>query len=172
MTKLFAFYLGGKAKNARIEVHDVVFSVGNTIEDCYDDVKQKWFGITTNLHIDAYMEVSYADGYEIKIVKPTDHIHTIPKNLYFINLGGSKPDEFFEYHKSGFVVAGSQMGAMSRAKSKFCVDFEDKHVDNALDIDNCLNVNDEINGYKIFLTPIDQLSYEQPKIVTCFLAVK
>jgi hypothetical protein len=171
--KLFAFYLGGKASKARLEVHDVVFCVGDNYKSCFDDIKNKWFGIPTNLHIDAYMEVCYADGYEVKVIKSNEQLHQIPKNLYFINLGGSKPAEFFEYHKSDFVVAGSQMGAMSRAKSKFNVDFDDKHVDNALDIDNCININKELDGYKIYLTELtDTDESKTNKIITCYHAVK
>ena len=42
--KLYAVYLGGRADGCNTELHDVVFTCGNKIEDTYMDLLDKWFG--------------------------------------------------------------------------------------------------------------------------------
>ena len=41
---LYLVLLGGKAKKANIEVHDVRWVVGSKIEDTYDTLRKNWFG--------------------------------------------------------------------------------------------------------------------------------
>ena len=43
--KLYAVVLGGAAEKSNTELHDVVFAVGATIEDCYFQLLEKWFGL-------------------------------------------------------------------------------------------------------------------------------
>ncbi|RYZ33221.1 MAG: DUF1543 domain-containing protein [Sphingobacteriales bacterium] len=40
---LYAVMLGGKHPKAHIEVHDVVFAVGDALPDLYPQLKQQWF---------------------------------------------------------------------------------------------------------------------------------
>lgn len=65
-------------------------------------------------HIDAWMQLEYADGYSIKLSR------TAPENqlqkLYFINLGGYKEGEFEEFHKKLFVVANTPTEAFNSLK--------------------------------------------------------
>jgi hypothetical protein len=42
--KLFAVYMGGRIPGCHIEMHDVQFSVGSVIEDCYEDLQSKRIG--------------------------------------------------------------------------------------------------------------------------------
>ena len=42
--KLFSVFLGGRADKCNTELHDVVFSIGEKIEDTYIDLLDKWFG--------------------------------------------------------------------------------------------------------------------------------
>ena len=49
--KLFAVFLGGRAEKCNTELHDVVFTCGNKIEDTYFDLIDKWFGFPDRLHI-------------------------------------------------------------------------------------------------------------------------
>ncbi len=44
MNKLFIVYLGGSAPKANIELHDIQFVVGNTIEDTFEQLRSNWFG--------------------------------------------------------------------------------------------------------------------------------
>ena len=48
---LFLVFLGGRAKKANVEVHDVRWVIGSKIEDTYDVLKSDWFGNLKGLHI-------------------------------------------------------------------------------------------------------------------------
>ena len=58
---LFVVMLGGKHPRARIEVHDVVFAVADTLEATYPQLRDAWFGSPKGVHIDSWMAV---DGVE------------------------------------------------------------------------------------------------------------
>ena len=51
---LFLVVLGGRAKKANVELHDVRWVVGSKIEDTYDALRRDWFGTFEGLHIDSY----------------------------------------------------------------------------------------------------------------------
>jgi hypothetical protein len=40
--KLFMFYVGGNCGDSNVELHDVRFSIGETPEDCHDDLRQQF----------------------------------------------------------------------------------------------------------------------------------
>ena len=95
--KLFAIYLGGRAIKCNTELHDVVFSCGNKIEDTYKDLLDKWFGLPDRLHIDSWVELKYVDGFEVVL----SNDKPISKNkLFFINLGAYDINKFEELHES------------------------------------------------------------------------
>lgn len=39
------FYVGGNCGNSNVELHDVRFSIGETPEDCHDDLREQWWAI-------------------------------------------------------------------------------------------------------------------------------
>jgi hypothetical protein len=169
---LYAFYLGGKFSNISLEVHDIVFAVGNHIEECYPAIKKKWVGDPTTLHIDAYVELNTIKGYDIS-VEFGQHVQkdgAEDMQLYFVYLGGSKVGEFIELHKSGFVVSKNANMAKVQAKHTLALDFEDKHMDNIMEIDECLNIQNELNGYKISL--FQNQDAQDPVVTTCYTIVK
>ena len=59
--KLFMFYVGGDCGNSNVELHDVRFSIGNAPEDCYEDLRQQWWGTPESLHLDCWGPVEQAD---------------------------------------------------------------------------------------------------------------
>ena len=65
---LYLVVLGGKAKKANIELHDVRWVVGSKIEDTYDTLRKDWFGSPKGLHIDSYKKIKYIDGYKINLI--------------------------------------------------------------------------------------------------------
>ncbi len=67
--KLFAVFLGGRAEKCNTELHDVVFTCGNKIEETYFDLIDKWFGLPDKLHIDSWVELTYVDGYKVSLSK-------------------------------------------------------------------------------------------------------
>ena len=64
---LYLVVLGGRAKKANIELHDVRWVVGSKIEDTYDTLRKDWFGSSKGLHIDSYKKIKYLDGYKINL---------------------------------------------------------------------------------------------------------
>lgn len=135
--KLFVIYIGGRAGNSNIEVHDLRFALGHKVEDCYDQLRIDWWGRPETLHLDCWGSLEYADGYRLS-VQPQPY--TGKKKLYFINLGGYSASEFSELHKNVFVVAESNAEAKSKAVAQIA-DWDLPHKDVLLDIDTviCLN---------------------------------
>lgn len=138
MLKLFAVLLGGRAEGCNTELHDVVFVVGNSIEETYPKLTKKWFGITKRLHIDSFIELPIVDGHEVILTKEKPN-HT--KKLFFANFGGYKPNYFGEIHEIGFYVAESKPEVLARAKKELCLGHEEPHCDDNLIVDDLLLVN-------------------------------
>lgn len=152
--KLFAFYIGGETHNSLIEVHDVRFAIGETMEDCYDYLNETWWGTHESLHLDCYGELTQADGYKVTLSKdpaPDDE----PK-LYFINLGGYMPGEFIELHKNVFVVAPTESKAKVKALKQI-LDWKGHHEDYKYDVEHCFCVNSVVadQSYYLHLEKID-----------------
>lgn len=181
--KLFAVYLGGRADRCNIELHDVVFVVGASIEDTYPALANKWFGNLEQFHIDSYVELKKIDGYKIELSKDAPKENT--KKLYFINLGAYKPGEFTEYHQSAFYVADAAPEAIRRAKSELCQGLQTIHKDDVIvlervgqpadfDVDDVLELS-EVDEYYISLSPtasMEPLNPVSAYIKLDFLAAK
>ncbi|MBI2809472.1 MAG: DUF1543 domain-containing protein [Candidatus Melainabacteria bacterium] len=160
--KLFAVYLGGRADGCNIELHDVVFVVGNSIEETYPLLAKKWFGNMQHFHIDSYFHLKHVDGHEIELVK--DATRADPsKKLYFINLGAYRPNEFIEHHQSAFYVTENGPDAVRRAKAELCQGMQTIHKDDVVlvdhmtagldfDADDVLHL-DKVDEYYIALKP-------------------
>ena len=65
---LYLVVLGGRAKKANIELHDVRWVVGSKIEDTYKTLRKDWFGSSKGLHIDSYKKIQYIDGHKINLI--------------------------------------------------------------------------------------------------------
>lgn len=145
--KLFAIYLGGRAKKCNTELHDVVFSSGNKIEDTYIDLLSKWFGRPDRLHIDSWVELKYIDGHEIFLSK---HKDKSTNKLYFINLGGYDQNKFEELHETKFFVGKNENIIKKRAKESLLVGFDQVHTDDIYDVDDCIEIK-KVSGLYVNL---------------------
>ena len=65
---LYLVVLGGRAKKANIELHDVRWVVWSKIEDTYDTLRKDWFGSSKGLHIDSYKKIQYVGGHKINLI--------------------------------------------------------------------------------------------------------
>ena len=135
--KLFAVFLGGRAEKCNTELHDVVFTCGNKIEDTYFDLIDKWFGFPDRLHIDSWVDLTYVDGYKISLSEKKMNNN---KKLYFINLGGYDPKKFEELHESKFMVGQNEVNIKKRAKKSLLIGLEQVHTDDLYDIDDCIEI--------------------------------
>jgi len=150
--KLFAFYLGGKASGANIEVHDVVFVVGENLQKCYPKLKQKWFGNKTGVHIDNYICLEQINGYRIEAVENLEGLETSDLKLFFVNFGAESPDKLTEIHDSGFLVARDKSEAIRQGIKTLLVGEAGVHLDNLHQVDDILEIN-LVDNYFISLTP-------------------
>ena len=148
---LFLVVLGGRAKKANIELHDVRWVVGSRIEDTYDSLRSNWFGTLQGLHIDSYKKIIYVDGYKINLRKIENkksknnklfYENNIKKNLWFVNLGGYDPSSMQEKHEFGLVVASSSSEAKKNAESKWFHGYKKKHIDDIASLENICNLDD------------------------------
>lgn len=162
---LYAVMLGGKHAAARIEVHDVVFAAGNSLQDLYPQLKQQWFGMAKGLHIDAWMAIDGIEQYQVQL-SPVAPQPDAP-HLYFINLGGYLPDEFGEVHRYVLIVAQSKMQARGRARKHFLKLWQQAHVDAVLDIDDCILI-DQVEGHFVHLV---EGSHQGVKSENCYLVI-
>ena len=164
---LYLVVLGGRAKKANIELHDVRWVVGSKIEDTYDTLRKDWFGSPKGLHIDSYKKIKYIDGHKInlknlendrikkkQLVNRTKH----QKNLWFVNIGGYDPSSMQEKHEFGLVIASNKLDAKNRAKSKWLIGCEKKHKDDIASLEMLFSCDDcelikKIGKWQIELTP-------------------
>lgn len=159
--KLFAIYLGGRADRCNIELHDVVFVVGSSIEETYPSLAKKWFGNMDQFHIDSYICLEYVDGYAVHLTKDISKVSSSQK-LYFVNLGAYRVFEFTEHHQNAVYVAGSAQEAVKRAKAELCKGLHTIHKDDVVlldqingesfDVDDLMEIH-EVDNYYILLTP-------------------
>jgi hypothetical protein len=145
---LFVVMLGGKHPRAKIEVHDVVFAIADSLEASYPQLRRDWFGSTTGLHIDAWMRVEGVEGWRVEL----SQLAPLPNapRLYFINLGGYESNAFGEAHHYILVVAHNKNEAKSKGKQHMLKHWAKSHTDTLMDVDDCLPI-DHVSGRYIHL---------------------
>jgi Domain of Unknown Function (DUF1543) len=148
------FYVGGSCRNSNIELHDVRFSVGDTVEACYEDLRRQWWGDPESLHLDGWGQVSQADGFDVTIT--ADAIAACDERLFFANMGGYNPSEFAELHRNILLVAPDAKTAKQRALS-LVQGWTLPHKDNLFEVENLLDLSKTAadRGYRLKLTKAD-----------------
>ena len=164
---LYLVVLGGRVKEANIELHDVRWVVGSKIEDTYDTLRKDWFGSPKGLHIDSYKKIKYIDGYKINLIyfekDKIDKKQLVKKNkakkhLWFVNIGGYNPTSMQEKHEFGLVIASNKLEAKNIAKSKWLIGCKKKHKDDISPLEILISCDDcklikKIGNWEIELTP-------------------
>ena len=142
---LFLAVLGGRIAGAHIELHDVRFVAGASIDDTLPALRRQWFGARKGLHLDSWMAVRFVDGYRVEL-RPEPFAG--PERLWFVNMGGYDPQQLAELHAFGLVVATSPQAAKAAARRRFLPEALERHkddlhgVETALTdgVDDCLEV--------------------------------
>lgn len=145
MMNLYMVILGCNLPNRHIEQHDVFFNVGTDLLSLKQSMYDFWPEAGEKLHIDSYRAVSRVGNYEIKIVDRGNWDTQNELNLYFLNLGGYKPNDMEEYHYKQLVVAKSIEEAIATAtENTFYKHHSEPHVDNkyGMDVDDIYLVSD------------------------------
>ncbi|MFP5041827.1 DUF1543 domain-containing protein [Parasediminibacterium sp. JCM 36343] len=165
--KLFMVLLGCRLKNRHTEQHDMFFGVATSIQALVPDINHFWPEAKGRLHIDAWREVTNVDGYGIKIVLDNEMPMTNEETLklFFLNLGGYKPQEFEEYHYKMLAVGKSITEPIRQAKQTafykhFDIAGAPSHIDDkyGIDVDDAYEVKDILpaetkSKYSILIEP-------------------
>ena len=101
---LFLVVLGGRTATSLIELHDVRFVAGSTIDDTIPELRRQWFGRREGLHLDSFMAVRAIDGWAVSLVREAPAPR--PERLWFVNLGAYRPDSLAELHHFGRMRSG------------------------------------------------------------------
>ncbi|MCP9882911.1 DUF1543 domain-containing protein [Cyanobium sp. Alchichica 3B3-8F6] len=136
--QLWMVVLGGRAPGCHIELHDVRFVAGATIEAAMPELRRQWFGRREGLHLDAYLAVRAVDGWAVRLGRepPAPRL----ERLWFVNLGAYRPDCLAELHHFGLVVARSLLAAKAAAKRQWLRGALQQHKDDLAAVDDCLAI--------------------------------
>ncbi|HMB38908.1 MAG TPA: DUF1543 domain-containing protein [Wenzhouxiangellaceae bacterium] len=146
---LFAVCLGGRAEGCNVELHDVVFAAGSSLEDIHDKLLDRWFGSPDGLHIDAWVELDRVPGFRVSLERTTPEAG---QRLYFINIGGYVAGEFGERHAYGFYAGTGKAEVKARAKRELLTGKQSVHRDDLFEIDDVVAI-DPGDGWHIHLKP-------------------
>jgi hypothetical protein len=172
---LFLVVLGGRIGGALIELHDVRFVAGASIDDTLPQLRRQWFGARKGLHLDSWMAVRFVDGYRVEL-RPEPFAG--PERLWFVNMGGYDPQQLAELHAFGVFVASSPQAAKAAARRRLLPQALERHKDDlhgvedvfAGGVDDCLEVQlsftaDPADGWGVHLIPDGR---EQPQVPDWF----
>src|SRR5690606_6603427 len=100
------------------EQHDMFFAIGEQMKDLVPAIKAFWPEAKGDIHVDAWREVTQVGGYQVQVMPRIEEASGAPaeNKLFFLNLGGYKPNEFDEFHYKLLAVAPDKAGAVKQAK--------------------------------------------------------
>jgi hypothetical protein len=112
---LYQILIGATPTGRNTEQHDTFFGIANNLTDILPQLKTFWPEAADKMHIDGFRKCTAVQNYKIEIVaKTTTNNNNL--QLFFINLGGYKPNEFCEFHYPMLVVATNKSDAIAQAK--------------------------------------------------------
>jgi len=161
--------LGCRPKGRFTEQHDIFFGIGKSVKELIPSMKAFWPEAQGQIHIDAWREVTVVDDNKIEVV-PKGTAIASQSQLFFINLGGYKENEFEEYHYKLLAVGESLSEATKKAKAttfyKHCgFKGATSHIDDkfGIDIDDSFAIKEilsqnSIEHYELQITPMKNLT--------------
>ena len=146
--KLYMAMIGCRPNGRFTEQHDIFFGIGLSLKELIPEMKNFWQEAKGNFHIDAWREINCVDNYSIEVVPKAKEIEN-DLNLFFINLGGYKENEFEEYHYKIVTVGATLSDATKKSKGtafyKHCgFKGATSHIDDkfGIDVDDIINVKE------------------------------
>lgn len=150
--KLYMLLVGCKPLGRHIEQHDIFFAVGHTLKDVIPGLLNFWPEANGKIHIDAWREVTQVDGFQVQVVAK-DTVSTGTESMFFLNLGGYKPNEFDELHYKLLVIEQNKADAIKRGKETAFYQhtgFEGapSHIDDkyGVDVDDIFEIEDVLSA--------------------------
>lgn len=115
--KLFMVLIGCKPEGRHTEQHDIFFGIAPSMKELLPQIIAFWPEAKGDLHVDGWREVTQVDGFDVKVVERSGNKVDQTHQLFFINLGGYKQNEFDEFHYKMIVAAVDKAEAVKRAKA-------------------------------------------------------
>jgi len=153
--KLFMVLIGCKPLGRHTEQHDIFFGISPSMKELLPQIIAFWPEAEGDLHIDGWREVNKVDGFQVKVVERNINAHQtlLPSpQLFFINLGGYKENEFDEFHYKMLVASEDKADAVKRAKSTAFYkhtqfDGAKSHIDDkyGVDVDDLYQIEEVLN---------------------------
>jgi len=165
--KLFMVLLGCKPKGRHTEQHDIYFGIAKAWKELIPEFKAFWPEAKGKMHVDGWREVTQVNGQSVKVIERTEKKNDSDHQLYFINLGGYKENEFEEFHYKMVVAAPNKSAAISASKKTAFfkhTHFEgaNSHIDDkyGVDVDDMYEIDEMLTKstkekYAIELTPAE-----------------
>jgi hypothetical protein len=166
--KLFMLLLGAAPAGRNTEQHDVLFGIAEDLHGLKNDIISFWTEASTSIHIDAFREVNFVDGFKVAVVTHNDNSNSEMK-LFFLNLGGYKKNEFEEFHYKMLVAAPDKGIAVQRAKQTafykhYNIKGAESHIDEkyGIDVDEVYVIEEILSEkykkeFKILLTRSNEI---------------
>lgn len=150
-------------------MHDLQFGIGTNYRQCFDELKNSWFGNEKGLHIDSYVDLSVVSGYSIDPVQEQIKSNGEVKFcLFCVHLGGKIDGIFEEQHLTKFVVAKTEKAALLEVyRQAKALNFEDIHKDNLFEVERVINLSNQFN---LVITRLD--TNETYKVVNIYELIK
>ena len=173
---LFMVLLGCTPAGRLTEQHDVYFDIGADLKSLVPNLKTFWPD-SGKLHIDGWRPVTQVDSWQVSVVPrtaeagpstqtaPSAPAGPAPHRLFFINLGGYKPNEFDEFHYKMLIAAPEKGEAIRKAKQTAFYQHTgfkgaESHIDDkyGIDVDDVYDIQDILpeaikEKYQLHLTP-------------------
>lgn len=154
--KLFLLLMGCRPEGRFTEQHDVFLGIASDITELVPSIKAAWPEAKGNIHLDAWRAVTNVDGYSITVQEKSsldlESMNERPQ-LFFINLGGYKPNEFDEFHYKMLVVAPEKGTAVQQAKETSFYKHTGfkgaaSHIDDkyGIDVDDVFEINELLSA--------------------------
>jgi len=162
---LFMMMLGCRPPGRVIEQHDIFFAIADNVRELTGEIKAFWPEVKNHIHVDAWRRVTRVDGFSVGVVDRQQDLlsahmpllqsslltglPTLAHKLFFVNLGGYKPNEFDEFHYKLLIVASDKVTAIRKAKQTMFyrqTGFKGAaaHIDEkyGVDVDDIFEIND------------------------------
>lgn len=146
---LYMLMIGCRPPGRFTEQHDVFFGIAETPAGLIPKLNAFWPEARGRMHVDAIRPVTRVDNFSISVQPHTDVRNNTPHRLFFINLGGYKPDVFDEFHYKMLAVATNKGDAIKQAKQtafykRTGFTGAPSHIDDkwGVDVDEVYEIND------------------------------
>lgn len=165
---LYMMLLGCKPAGRLTEQHDIYFAVGANLIEAAKNINLIWPEAKGDIHIDAWRRVTKVGDSCIEIIE-SEKETSKNNDLFFVNLGGYKAEEFEERHFKVLLVAENMMKAKKLAnQASFFNTHIFPHIDDkfAIDLDDIFSIPEYVErqnpNLRISITAANENATEDP----------